>query len=144
MRITILFSIRKHAETFRAQPARDFRRAVLRSEPLPSATVCRWGKANGDDALKKEMAGLLGAVAALGTIATAQATPAPAPTDVLAANSYAELLQPIPDASARLKALDEQQHAGGETKGIQLAFRHHHHHHHHYRRHYHHHHHHRY
>jgi len=89
------------------------------------------------------MAGLLGAVAALGTIGTAQATPAPAPTDVLAATSYAELLQPIPDASARLKALDEQQRStSGGASGLQLAYRHHHHHHHHYRRRHHHHHHH--
>jgi hypothetical protein len=92
--------------------------------------------------LKKEMAGLLGAVAALGTIGTAQASPAPATTDALAASSYAELLQPIPDASARLKALDEQQRTGTPERGIQLAYRHHHHHHHHYRRHHHHHHHH--
>jgi hypothetical protein len=87
------------------------------------------------------MAGLLGAVAALGTLGTAQATPAPAPTDVLAANSYAELLQPVPDASARLKALDEQQSTAPGGRPIQLAYHHHHHHHHHHRRHYHHHHH---
>jgi hypothetical protein len=87
--------------------------------------------------LDKKMAGLLGAVAALGTLGAAQATPAP--TDVLAASSYAELLQPIPDASARLKALDEQQRAGAKEGGIQLAYRHHHHHH--GRRHRHHHHH---
>jgi hypothetical protein len=92
--------------------------------------------------LDKKMAGLLGAVAALGTLGTAQATTAPAPTDVLTASSYAELLQPIPDAGAKLKALDEQQRAGAGEKGVQLAYRHHHHHHHHYRRRRHHHHHH--
>jgi len=93
--------------------------------------------------LDKKIAGLLGAVAALGTLGAAQATTAPAPTNVLAANSYAELLQPIPDASAKLKALDEQQRSttAGE-RGIQLAAHHHHHHHHYRRRHHHHHHHH--
>jgi len=104
------------------------------------------GAIQGEITLDKKMAGLLGAVAALGTLGAAQATPAPAPTDVLAANSYAELLQPIPDASARLKALDKEQRAGADAKGIQLAYRHHHHHHHHSyrrpRRHHHHHHHH--
>jgi hypothetical protein len=100
------------------------------------------GQNQGEITLDKKLAGLLGAVAALGTIGTAQASTAPAPTDVLAANSYAELLQPIPDASARLKALDEQQRAGTKEGGIQLAYRHHHHHHHHYRRRHHHHHHH--
>jgi hypothetical protein len=92
--------------------------------------------------LDKKIAGLLGAVAALGTLSTAQATPAPIATDVLAANSYAELLQPIPDASAKLKALDEQQSTAPDGRPIQLAAHHHHHHHHQHRRHHHHHHHH--
>jgi hypothetical protein len=100
------------------------------------------GANQGENTLDKKLAGLLGAVAALGTIGTAQASTAPAPTDVLAANSYAELLQPIPDASARLKALDEQQRTGTKEGGIQLAYRHHHHHHHYGRRRHHHHHHH--
>jgi hypothetical protein len=109
-------------------------------ELKPSAAVCCRGKARGDDTLDKKMAGLLGAVAALGTLGTAQATPAP--TDVLAANSYAELLQPVPDASARLKALDEHQSTAPGGRPIQLAYHHHHHHHHHHRRRHHHHHHH--
>jgi len=81
--------------------------------------------------LDKKMAGLLGAVAALGTIASAQATPTPAPTDPLQAHSYADLLQPIPNAGAVLQAIDEHQSAATDTGNMQLAYHHHHHHHHH-------------
>jgi hypothetical protein len=57
--------------------------------------------------MDKKIAGLLGAVAMLGTFTTGEAAPAPAPTDVLRANSYADLLEPIPNAVARLQAIDE-------------------------------------
>lgn len=80
--------------------------------------------------MDKKIAGLLGAVAALGTFSTAGA--APAPTDVLQANSYADLLEPIPNAGALLQAIDEA--APPKTsENVQLAqfFYHHHHHHHH-------------
>jgi hypothetical protein len=50
--------------------------------------------------MEKKIAGVLGAVAALGTLTAAQA----APTDVLRASSYTELLNPIPNAAAQLKA----------------------------------------
>ncbi|KJC57639.1 hypothetical protein UP10_27725 [Bradyrhizobium sp. LTSPM299] len=107
--------------------------------------------------MEKKIAGLLGAVASLGAFSAAQA--APAPTDVLQANSYAELLQPISDASAKLQALDEAPPPTMTRENVQLAQYHHHHHHHHhhayqrryvprvvvvprYRRHHHHHHHH--
>jgi hypothetical protein len=81
--------------------------------------------------MEKKIAGVLGAVAALSTLTAVQATP----TDVLRANSYAELLSPIPDAAAQLKALDEREAsgAGGQEKNLQLAYHHHHHHHHHHR-----------
>lgn len=83
--------------------------------------------------MDKKIAGLLGAVAAVGALGTAQASaaPAPTPTDVLKANSYADLLEPIPNAAAVLQALDEQAPAA-EPK-VQLAqwYHHHHHHHHH-------------
>jgi len=91
--------------------------------------------------LERKIAGLLGAVAALGTISSAQAAPAPTPSDVLQANSYAELLQPIPNAASVLQAIDEQQGPGSGEAKVQLAqvyigtpHHHHHHHHHHYRR----------
>ncbi|MBV9456128.1 MAG: hypothetical protein JO141_01240, partial [Bradyrhizobium sp.] len=58
--------------------------------------------------MDKRIAGLLGAVAAVGALGSAQAAPAPNPTDVLKANSYADLLEPIPDAAKVLQALDEQ------------------------------------
>jgi hypothetical protein len=90
--------------------------------------------------LDKKLAGLLGAAAALGTMSSAEAVAMPGPTAVLQASSYADLLQPIPDASLLLQAIDTDRMAPtGEAK-IQLA-RHHHHHHHYRRRHHHHHHH---
>jgi len=62
----------------------------------------------------------------------AQAAPAPAPVDVLQANSYADLLKPIPNAAATLRAVDEQAPTQSTDANIQLAqFYHHHHHHHH-------------
>jgi hypothetical protein len=95
--------------------------------------------------MQKKITGLLGAVAALGTLGIAQAAPAPAPdpNEVLKVNSFAELLEPIPNATALLKAVDEQP-STRSTGNIQLAQHHHHHHHHHHhaRRHHHHHHHH--
>ena len=58
--------------------------------------------------MEKKIAGLLGAVATLGAFNAAQAapTPSPAPSDVLRANSFAELLQPIPNAAALLQAVE--------------------------------------
>ena len=80
--------------------------------------------------MDKKIAGLLGAVAALGTFGSAEAAPAPAPADVLQANSYAELLEPIPNAGALLQAIDEQVPAKA-SENVQLAQYYHHHHHHH-------------
>jgi hypothetical protein len=81
----------------------------------------------------KKIAGLLGAMATLGAFGAAQAapTPSPAPTDVLRANSFAELLQPIPNAAEVLQAVDESGPAASADENIQLAQYHHHHHHHH-------------
>jgi len=101
--------------------------------------------------MEKRVAGLLGAVAAIGTLSTVQAAPAAAsePADVLQANSYADLLQPIPNAAATLKVIDERAPVASAEPRVQLAQAHHHHHHHHHRtiiirrhRHHHHHHHH--
>jgi len=81
----------------------------------------------------KKIAGLLGAMAALGAFNAAEAAPAPgpAPTDVLRANSFADLLEPIPNAVALLQAVDESGPASSANENIQLAQYHHHHHHHH-------------
>jgi hypothetical protein len=85
--------------------------------------------------LERKIAGLLGAVAALGTFGSAQAATAPTPSAVLQANSYADLLEPIPNAGALLLAIDEQRPvAESRTGEFQVAAHHHHHHHHAFRR----------
>ncbi|MBV9828165.1 MAG: hypothetical protein JO001_21230 [Alphaproteobacteria bacterium] len=103
--------------------------------------------------MDKKIAGLLGGVAAIATMASAQAAPAPA-GEALQATSYADLLAPIANASAVLKADNAAREAQAQSvEAVQLAqyypypgygryYRHHHHHHHHYIRRYHHHHHH--
>jgi hypothetical protein len=96
------------------------------------------GDAPGNRQLEKSMgkkiAGLVGAMATLGAFNGAQAapTPSPAPTDVLRANSFADLLEPIPNAAALLRAVDESGPIPPADENVQLAqFYHHHHHHHH-------------
>ena len=85
--------------------------------------------------MDKKIAGLLGAVAAVSTMGTAQAAPTPNPTETLRANSFAELLEPIPNAAALLQAVDAQDRTETADGNVQLAQYHHHHHHHHaYRR----------
>jgi ABC-type nickel/cobalt efflux system permease component RcnA len=113
--------------------------------------------------MEKTTVGLLGAVAGLAAMGTAQAANAPAPnaSEALQASSYADLLSPIPDAVALMRADDElraQDPPAEPTGEFKLVdgyaynpyypqYRHHHHHHHHhhqayYRHHHHHHHHH--
>ena len=91
--------------------------------------------------MDKKIAGLLGAVATFGAVGTAQAAPAPAPTEALRANSFADLLEPIPNAAALLQAIDESAPVPSAQDNVQTAqyyYHHHHHHHHHsqYRRYY--------
>ena len=97
--------------------------------------------------MDKKIAGLLGAVAALSTVGAAQAsTPSANP---MQANSYTDLLKPVPDAMSALAA-DNAARASGTQGGVKTAqisveVGHHHHHHHHRRiiiHHHHHHHHH--
>ncbi|HJU18515.1 MAG TPA: hypothetical protein VJ770_18850 [Stellaceae bacterium] len=107
--------------------------------------------------MDKKIAGLLGAVAGLAMAGSAQAALSPAanPSETLQASSYADLLAPIPNAVALMKADDAaraQQPNAAPSEDVQVAqrypFYHHHHHHHHhsyygyYRRYHHHHHHH--
>ena len=80
--------------------------------------------------MDKKIAGILGAVATLSSFTAAEAGPAPAPADVLRANSYADLLEPIPNAVALLQAVDESVPTQ-TTENVQMAQFHHHHHHHH-------------
>jgi hypothetical protein len=88
--------------------------------------------------MDKKIAGLLGVVGALATLDAAQATTAPESTTELAAQSYAALLEPIPNAAATLKAMDQ----APDIRAMRVAANSHHHHHHYRRRHHHHHHHH--
>ncbi len=86
--------------------------------------------------MEKKIAGLLGAMATLGAFNGAEAAPAPspAPTDILRANSFADLLEPIPNAAALLRAVDESRPVQTADENVQLAqyyYHHHHHHHHH-------------
>ena len=102
--------------------------------------------------MDKKLAGLLGVVAGLTTLSSAQA--APDPSEALQASSYADLLAPIPSAAALLiadDALRAQEPAGEAVSEVQVAQgyyypnyyqNHHHHHHHSYWGYYHHHHHH--
>ena len=91
--------------------------------------------------MDKKMAGLLGALGAL-------AAGAPAMADTLAlegvmhAASYADLLQPIPNAGSLLQASDEAM-TEDPAAVVMVQYHHHHHHRYHrrYRRHHHHHHH---
>ena len=85
-----------------------------------------------EDILDKTIAGLLGAVAALGTVSSVKAMPMAVPFHVLRADSYSELLEPIDKASEFLGALDEQRTARADDQGqgrVELARYHHHHHH---------------
>jgi hypothetical protein len=110
-----------------------------------------------EENVDKKIARLLGAVAGLATMSTAQAAthPAPNPSEALQASSYADLLAPIANAAAVLKADDAaraQTPVADALEGVQVVqayypyqpyYRHHHHHHHrYYRRRYSHHHHH--
>lgn len=91
--------------------------------------------------MEKKTAGLLGALAGLAAMGTAQAAIAPpaSPAEALHVSSYADLLAPVPDAVAVLKADDalRARMAGDTLNGAQLAQnyygqqQHHHHHHHH-------------
>jgi hypothetical protein len=104
--------------------------------------------------MESKIAGMIGA-AALAAVGSTQVAAAPDPEEVLQAKSFAELLQPIPNAKAILAAVEAagpsrsgpEKEAGGQQVA-QYYYRHYHHHHHHHhhgwwrRRGYHHHHHH--
>jgi len=92
--------------------------------------------------MDKKIAGVIGAITGLAALdQAAQATPAATPPqDLMNARSFADLLDPIPNAVAALRAADaaaaqERQGpaVGGLTGEVQVAGMHHHHHHHHHR-----------
>jgi BA14K-like protein len=81
--------------------------------------------------MKKQMAALLCGTAILLAVPAAQASvPTPRPERPLAASSYVELLEPVPNAVQALKA-DNATAAAAPAARVQLAQYHHHHHHHH-------------
>ena len=93
--------------------------------------------------MDKALAGLLGAVGALAVATPGQAAPMGAPNldEVMRAESYADLLKPIPNAAAVLQVSDEAARAEAarseaarpeaEVLEVQYYYHHHHHHHHH-------------
>lgn len=87
--------------------------------------------------MDKKIAGLIGAVATLGVcnVADAATVVDPAPPDALHANSYADLLAPIPNALATLRTMDAASPppVEGQVELAQFYYHHHHHHHHHHR-----------
>jgi hypothetical protein len=93
--------------------------------------------------MDKRLAGLLGAAAALTTMASAQAAPVSS-TELAPATSYRDLLDPVPNAVPMLKADNARltETPATEVAQVVIGVGHHHHHHHHARRHPHHHHHH--
>jgi hypothetical protein len=94
--------------------------------------------------MDRKIAGLLGAAAALTTMASAQAAPAPQ-NESAPVTTYRDLLDPVPNALPMLKADDAKRAEASSTEVAQVVIgvgHHHHHHHHHRRRHHHHHHHH--
>jgi hypothetical protein len=96
--------------------------------------------------LDKNLIGLLSGASALALLGGSPASATPLADEanrLQPAQSFAELLDPIPNAEKLLRAEDEREAANpGEGSPIVMAQYYHHHHHHHYHHHYHHHHHH--
>jgi hypothetical protein len=100
--------------------------------------------------MDQKIVGIVGAIAGLASLGATQstATATPNPEALKGAQSFAELLDPIPNALAMLRAADRiapAQNQAEPTADVKVAQNHHHHHHHRYvkpkRRHHHHHHH---
>jgi hypothetical protein len=100
--------------------------------------------------MEKKLLGIVGAITGLASLNIAQAAVAtPNPSELKGAQSFADLLEAIPNAVAMLLAADaaaidaaRARKASGQDADLMLAQYHHHHHHHHHRYHHHHHHHH--
>jgi hypothetical protein len=102
------------------------------------------GLGPGDFHMDKKLLCALGAASTLAIVAGGPAAANVNPVPSLnPAQSFAELLDPIPNAAETLASMDENPPQKLKQAGIQLV-QYHHHHHHHYRRYYHHHHHHHY
>jgi hypothetical protein len=84
--------------------------------------------------MDKRIAGLLGAAAALATVGGANAATGAQGTAQSPATGYRELLNPVPNAAAALKADDARREAEArnvKTAQVSVQLGHHHHHHHH-------------
>jgi hypothetical protein len=97
--------------------------------------------------MDKTVVGVVGAISGFALAGSAQAAPNPDvnanTTSIRNPQSFAELLQPIPNAAETLRAIGAANSARTVDEGdVQLAQYHHHHHHHHHRFYHHHHHHH--
>jgi len=92
--------------------------------------------------MDKNIVGIIAAIGSIAPVAAAQAAVTPDEINrAMSANSFAELLQSVPNAPAILKAA-EKERAATNSDEVQVAWHHHHHHHHHWWYHHHHHHHH--
>ena len=85
--------------------------------------------------MDQKIVGIVGAIAGLAALDATQgaATAAPNPEGVPSAKSFADLLDPIPNALAMLRAVDaaaatRSQDEAGQTADVKLAQWHHHHH----------------
>jgi hypothetical protein len=84
--------------------------------------------------MNRKTATLVGASVALAAGSAFAAAPATEASPPPVASSYAELLQPIPNAVERLKASNAEAAAQPRLIEAQYAHHHHHHHHHHHNR----------
>ena len=95
--------------------------------------------------MDKKIVGVIGAISGLAALdSAAQATPTAQPSpDLMNARSFAELLDPIPNAVAALRASDaattQERADAGLNGNVQVAGMHHHHHRYHHHHHHHHH-----
>jgi hypothetical protein len=64
--------------------------------------------------MDKKIASLVGAFTSLASMHSAEASPAHNMADIVSPRSYAELLKPIPNAAALLKAVDSAAAARAE------------------------------
>lgn len=80
--------------------------------------------------MDKQLAGLLGAMGALTAVAPSQAA-VPGFDEAMRAESYADLLRPIPNATALLEESNALAAAEPRPAVMEVQYYHHHHHHHH-------------
>ena len=80
--------------------------------------------------MDKKIVGLLGAISSVAAMTAVQAAPSPDATEISTARSYAELLQPIPNAVALLEAAraadaERAKTETGQDQSAQMVWHHH-------------------